>query len=208
MLETSFENFLEDLWLSKLSKKDQEKVRWAYKYAEIITKDSFRKSWEPTFCHFFRTAKILVNELWEKDSLKVVLALIHDIKEDTWTLDSTISLMFWENALYKLKVLSKNDDNLSWANKKELVEQYFNRLLKCKDKDVILVKLADRIDNLRTMNVFRPEKIKRKILETEKYLLPLAKEYSPKAYKLMLSEIAKLKLDLSKKEHIKNLEKS
>ena len=208
MLEINYESFLGDLWIVNLIKKEQEKIRWAYKYAEIASKNSFRKSWEPIFHHFFRTAKILVKEFWKKDSIKIVLALIHDIKEDTGTLDSTISVMFWEDVLYKLKILSKNDEDLSGKDKKEKVGNYFGRLLNCKDEDVILVKLADRIDNLRTMNVFRPEKIRRKILETEKYLLPLAKEYSPEAYILIVEEISKLRLGLSKKEHIKNLEKS
>jgi len=129
------------------------------------------------------TAQILIDELWITDVDVVSLALIHDLKEDTNTRDETIKIRYWKEMLKKLRKLSKNDETLEWRGKEEKVKNYFERIKNCECKDVVLVKLADRIDNLRTMKwVFEPEKIRRKIEETKKYLLSLAEKYSEETY--------------------------
>ena len=187
----ALENLYESLWVK--SKEDKDKLRFAYKFSEIKFKGMYRKSWEPYFNHLVRTAEILINELLVNDVDVVVLALIHDLKEDTNAKDDTIKIRYWEKMLEKLRKLSKNDESLEGKDKAEKVKNYFERLKNCKYKDVALVKLADRIDNLRTMKwIFKPEKIKRKIEETEKCLLPLAEKYSEKAYRIIRKEIMKL----------------
>jgi len=53
---------------------------------------------------------------------------------------------------------------------------YFERLVACDDEDVLKVKLADRIDNLRTITCWSKEKILKKLQETEKYIVPIAEK--------------------------------
>ncbi len=194
---------------SNLKNLDKDKIRMAYLLAEKKFKDKNRDSWEPYFEHLVRTAKIIINEFKKIDTDRIILALIHDIKEDTNIYDDTIEYMFWKNMLKRLKSISKNDEKLKQKTYEERKQKYFERLLKYEDRVVIDVKLADRIDNLRTMKwVFSKDKILKKIDETKKYLLPLAEKHNKKALKLIKEEIIKLEKYLSKIELTENLSSS
>ena len=194
---------------SNLKNLDKDKIRMAYLLAEKKFKHKNRDSWEPYFEHLVRTAKIIINEFKKIDTDRIILALIHDIKEDTNIYDDTIEYMFWKNMLKRLKSISKNDEKLKQKTYEERKQKYFERLLKYEDRVVIDVKLADRIDNLRTMKwVFSKDKILKKIDETKKYLLPLAEKHNKKALKLIKEEIIKLEKYLSKIELTENLSSS
>jgi len=201
---STLKDLYDKIWLG--NKNDKGKLRFAYNFSKVKFDWMYRKSWEPYFNHLVRTAEILINELWINDVDIVALALIHDLKEDTNAKDDTIKIRYWEKMLEKLRKLSKNDESLEGKDKAEKTKNYFERLKNCEYRDVALVKLADRIDNLRTMKwIFKPEKIKRKIKETEEYLLPLAKKYSEKAYKIIKEEIRKLENYLKQAEMVENL---
>ena len=201
---STLEDLYDKLWLE--SEEDKDKLRFAYNFSKVKFDWMYRKSWEPYFNHLVRTAEILIDELLVKDVDVVALALIHDLKEDTNAKDDTIKMRYWEKMLKKLRKLSKNDESLEGKDKAEKTKNYFERLKNCECKDVALVKLADRIDNLRTMKwIFKPEKIKRKIEETEEYLLPLAEKYSEEAYWIIRKEIMKLENYLKQVEMVENL---
>jgi len=176
--------------------KKMELLQKVYWFSKVKFNGIYRKSWEPYFRHLERTAEIILKEFEKPTIEKVALALLHDIFEDTYTYVDTIKLITWERLYEKLVILSKDIKNKTtiytkFPNKLIRNKNYFERLLSCKDENVIDVKLADRIDNLRTIDVFPEEKIKKKIQETKDYILPLAKEHNLEAYKLLLKEISK-----------------
>ena len=203
-----------------LSKLDNENERKQYQkifnLAYFTSKLKFdwykRDSWEPYFEHLERTAIIILEEFENPNFEKVILALLHDIVEDTNISHNKLEEFFSEECLNRIFHISKNDKNLTcdWIvdkvkyftfdEKKITKQKYFKRLLKTKDKIVIDVKLADRIDNLRTMYIWKAEKVKKKIKETRKYILPLATKHNKVAERLILEEISKL-------EHYFNLNK-
>ena len=181
-------------WSSDKDKKQNEELfRRVYKLSEIKFKWKFRDSWEPYFEHLVRTANIVLTEFGNPTIDKVILALLHDIYEDTSVLSDTLWLISNEDIYEKIKFISKNDETLKWDNKKK---QYFERLLTCTDETIIDVKLADRIDNLRTIWCWEKEKIIKKLNETRKYILPLAEKYNKKAYKFLQEEISKIEQTL------------
>jgi len=185
-------NFLK--WLSIKNKEEKKKLfNMAYKISEIKFKWQIRDSWEPYFEHLIRTAEIILNEFGNPTLDKVILALLHDIYEDTTVLEDTLKMAFKCHIFDKIKFISKNDDLLVWKNKKQ---QYFERLLACTDETIIDVKLADRIDNLRTIWCWKKEKIIKKLRETRKYILPLANKFNKRAERLILNEISNIEKEI------------
>ena len=65
------------------NKEDKDKLCFAYNFSKIKFKWMLKNSWEPYFYHLVKTTEILINELNIKEIDTVVLALIHDLKEDT-----------------------------------------------------------------------------------------------------------------------------
>jgi len=188
-----FENKLLKWFSDKEKKQNKELFHMVYKLSEIKFKWKFRDSWEPYFEHLVRTANIILTEFENLTIDKVLLALLHDIYEDTSVLDDTLLLIANKDIYKKIKFISKNDETLIWENKKI---QYFERLLTCTDLTIIDVKLADRIDNLRTIWCWGKGKIMKKIIETRKYILPLAEKFNKKAYKILQNEISKIEQTL------------
>ena len=197
---------IENRLLLDLPEKEKENklklMQRAYWFSKAKFEWIFRDNWEPYFRHLERTAEIILKEFPNPTVDKVVLALLHDIFEDTATYPETIKMMFGNEILEKLFILSKDvkqETQLyqNFSNKTDRNKKYFERLLNCSDKDVIDVKLADRIDNLRTMEAWSNDKIKKKIQETKDYILPLADKYNLVAKRLLLQEIAKLEMKLN-----------
>jgi len=175
---------LEDFFLNlKLSNEEKDRLRIIYKFVQTKMKKLKRKSWEPYFNHCIRTAQILIEECNIENLDVILLALMHDIKEDTNTYNETMKIIWSEKIKEEIFLLSKNDENIKINNKIQRNKQYFERLQQVDDEAVLFVKIADRIDNLRTMIwVFSLEKIKKKLNETKQYILPLAEKLKNKYY--------------------------
>jgi len=86
----SLDNFFEKL---KLNQTGEEKLQVAYKFTQIKMENLKRKSGEPYFNHCVRTATIIIEEFDVKDLDTILLALMHDIKEDTNAKVDTLELM-------------------------------------------------------------------------------------------------------------------
>jgi len=184
-------------WFSTKEKKGKiDLFHRVYKISEIKFKWKFRDSWEPYFEHLARTTNIILTEFENSTIDEIILALLHDIYEDTSVLDNTLWLLTNKEICKKIKFISKNDETLTWVDKNTKKIKYFERLLTCTDLTIINVKLADRIDNLRTIWCWKEEKIMKKIKETQKYILPLAERYNKKAYKILKDEILKIEQTL------------
>ena len=86
----SLDNFFKKL---KLNQPLKEKLQMVYKFTQIKMKNLKRKSGEPYFNHCVRTATIIIEEFDVKDLDIILLALMHDIKEDTNTHSYTVELI-------------------------------------------------------------------------------------------------------------------
>ncbi|MGN0383086.1 MAG: RelA/SpoT family protein [Eubacterium sp.] len=162
-------------------------VESAYNVAKKAHGDQKRKSGEPYIIHPLCTAIILAELELDKES--IVAGLLHDVVEDTKITKETITKDFGEevaqlvDGVTKLTQLSYDADKVE--EQAENLRKMF--LAMAKDIRVILIKLADRLHNMRTLQYMTPEKQREKARETMDI-------YSPIANRLGISKI-KIELD-------------
>lgn len=293
--------FLDSL---KVSKATKEKISLIYRYAEVLHHGQTRKDGSKYFEHPVEVAKILEEIGWQNTN-SIIIALLHDVIEDTEIEHDILSELFWEKIADSVEKISKkplteyldgdivekkktkslrdtikkwvkaifwkefpiiidielfdslilNYENLiqnsgrntihfyiietedskkinqvierckticKWMKKKMLLTKKINwrenlshlkkedieiaRELRNEDyfwnmdvldDDTLNVKFADRIHNLRTIYNLSNDDIKRKVRETKKYFLKVAKKRNPNAYKLIVIELTKIEIYLN-----------
>ncbi|MCI9046863.1 MAG: bifunctional (p)ppGpp synthetase/guanosine-3',5'-bis(diphosphate) 3'-pyrophosphohydrolase [Hungatella sp.] len=162
-------------------------VERAYQIARDAHKDQKRKSGEPYIIHPLCVAIILADLELDKES--IVAGILHDVVEDTvMTLDEITEVFGPEVALLVDGVTKLTQ--LSWSmDKVEIQAENLRKMFLAMAKDirVILIKLADRLHNMRTLEFMKPEKQKEKARETMDI-------YAPIAHRLGISKI-KVELD-------------
>ena len=132
-----------------------------------------RKSGEPYFSHPVAVAMLIAEQ--KLDDASVVTALLHDTIEDTLSTYSEISLRFGEEIAQLVDGVTKLT-NLELSSVENEQAENFRKLLMAMSKDlrVLLVKLADRLHNMRTIKHLPPDKQQRKARETMDIFAPLA----------------------------------
>ncbi len=175
---------------SYLSYAEKEKVKHALKLSEEAHSNQLRKSGDPFITHPLEVAKILTSIKLDADS--IVAGLLHDTLEDTNLNIEDIDKNFGNQIVELVDGLTKiNKYSLKVKNQK-FGENYKKLILATtKDLRVILVKLADRLHNMRTIKFIKDENKKTKIaLETLEVFAPLAQRLGMKEWQDELEDIS------------------
>lgn len=178
-----------------------ERVKKAYQLADILHKDQMRQSKEPYIVHPLKVALILAEMGADGDTL--CAGLLHDALEDSDITKAEISSIFNEDiaslvdgvtTISKLNFSSKEDQN--YANTRKIITSL------TKDVRILIIKLADRLHNMQTLNFKSEFKQKENALETIELYVPLA--YYIGAYRIK-SELEDLSLKYLKPNTYKKL---
>ncbi len=148
-------------------------IRRAYAYGKRMHEGQFRKSGEPYFTHPVAVAAILTEQ--RLDDATIVTALLHDTIEDTKASYTDVAREFGEEVAELVDGVTKLT-NLQLTSTESKQAENFRKLFVAMSRDlrVILVKLADRLHNMRTIKSMRPEKQAQKARETMEIYAPLA----------------------------------
>ncbi|MGI0119241.1 bifunctional GTP diphosphokinase/guanosine-3',5'-bis pyrophosphate 3'-pyrophosphohydrolase [Zooshikella sp. RANM57] len=158
---------------SYLSHQQVNQVRRAYYYAEQAHDGQRRRSGEPYITHPLAVATILAEMHMDHHSL--MAAMLHDVLEDTSVDKAAISEQFGDTVAQLVDGVSKLTQ-IPFESKAEQQAENFQKmaLAMAKDIRVILVKLADRLHNMRTLGVLRPDKRRRIAKETLEIYAPIS----------------------------------
>src|SRR6056297_3199303 len=154
-------------------KTDEALIRAAYDYGRAMHEGQVRHSGEPYFTHPVAVAAILAEQ--RLDDATIVTALLHDTIEDTRASYDEVAKRFGDEIADLVDGVTKLT-NLQLSNSETKQAENFRKLFMAMSKDlrVILVKLADRLHNMRTIKAMRPDKQAQKARETMDIFAPLA----------------------------------
>jgi len=168
---------------------DHELLVRAYKFSDVAHAGQVRHSGEPYVSHCIEVARILAD--LQLDTTTVVSGLLHDIVEDTDITIEDVAREFGSEIAQIVDGLTKIA-NLPLSSREERqVENYRKLLLSiAKDARVILIKLADRLHNMRTLDYLEPEKQRRVAQETRDLYAPLAHRFGMAKVRWELEDLA------------------
>src|SRR5438067_3461460 len=148
-------------------------VERAFAFSESAHRGQFRKSGEPYITHPLAVASILSQ--WRLDAQGLAAALLHDVMEDTTVTKVEIESSFGRPVAEMVDGVSKLDQ-IEFTTREEAQAENFRKMLLAMARDVrvILVKLADRLHNMRTLGAVPPEKRRRVARETLDIYAPIA----------------------------------
>ena len=161
-----------DLIEGGIIKKESELINKAYKFAEVAHEGQKRLSGDPYFFHVFETAKILAG--LGMDAQTIAAGLLHDVLEDTKIKEEEIEKEFGIDILFLIKGVTKLG-TLKYRGHERHVEslrKFFVAM--ANDLRVVIIKFADRLHNLRTLQFIREDKKKRIAMESIEVYAPLA----------------------------------
>ncbi|MDF1762463.1 MAG: bifunctional GTP diphosphokinase/guanosine-3',5'-bis pyrophosphate 3'-pyrophosphohydrolase [Oleibacter sp.] len=171
-----------------LSNAQIKQVCRAYFYAEQAHEGQRRRSGEPYIIHPLAVANILTDMHLDHQSL--MAAMLHDVIEDTGIPKSALTLQFGEVVTELVDGVSKLT-HIDFASKEEQQAENFQKMAMAMAKDirVILVKLADRLHNLRTLGSLKPEKRRRIARETLDIYAPIANRLGLNSVRVEMEEL-------------------
>jgi len=166
---------------SYMSSGDIQKVKAAFRFSDGAHLGQFRKSGEPYITHPIAVAKILAQ--WRMDVGALQAALLHDVMEDSGVSKHDLTVQFGPAVAELVDGVSKLD-RLNFATNAQAQAESFRKMLLAMARDVrvILIKLADRLHNVRTLRAVDHERQMRIARETLEI-------YAPIAHRLGLNEI-------------------
>ncbi len=156
-----------------LAPEQVELLKQAYQIARDAHEGQMRTSGEPYITHPVAVAHILADMRLDHETL--MAALLHDTIEDTHVTQEDLANLFGESVALLVEGVSKLD-KLKFRDKKEAQAENFRKMMLAMTQDirVILIKLADRTHNMRTLGALRPDKRRRIARETLEIYAPIA----------------------------------
>ena len=179
-------------------------IEKAYKVAYEAHKGQVRKSGEPYIIHPLCVAIILAD--LELDKETIVAGLLHDVVEDTVMTEEEIAQEFGDEVALLVDGVTKLGQLNYSMDKVELQAENLRKMFLAMAKDirVILIKLADRLHNMRTLKYMRPEKQKEKARETMDIYAPIAQRLGISKIKIELDDLSLKYLEPEKYKELAN----
>ena len=156
-----------------LKPEDAAQVEAAYYFSAEAHRGQYRTSGEPYVSHPLAVAGTLAN--WRLDPQALIAALLHDVMEDTVITKAQLAEHFGKTAAELVDGVSKIDRIENQSYEEAQAENFRKMLLAmARDVRVILIKLSDRLHNMRTLDAVRPDKRRRIARETLEIYAPIA----------------------------------
>src|SRR5918998_2830924 len=164
---------LEQSRFGYLKPKDVARLAEAYRFSEAAHAGQLRQSGDPYISHPLAVAEILAD--WHLDGQTLIAALLHDVTEDTSVTKDEISDTFGKPVAELVDGVSKLD-KIEFQSAEVAQAENFRKMLLAMARDVriILIKLADRLHNMRTLDAVEPVKRRRVARETLEIYAPIA----------------------------------
>ncbi|GIW17099.1 bifunctional (p)ppGpp synthetase/guanosine-3',5'-bis(diphosphate) 3'-pyrophosphohydrolase [Tepidiforma sp.] len=185
-------------------------IRDAFDFAARHHEGQFRKTGDPYITHPVAVAELVAN--LELDHLAIAAALLHDVQEDCGVRNEEIAERFGPRVAKLVDALTKLDklpmnvadlDPMRGTTQAQNLRKMF--LAMAEDLSVVLIKLCDRLHNMRTLWAFPPEKQRRIALETQEIFAPLASRLGVWQIKWELEDLAFRYLEPEKYREIAEL---
>ena len=178
-------------------KEDLEKIRYTYSYAYEKHKGQFRKSGEEYIIHPLNVAIILTGIYADCDTL--CAALLHDVVEDCDVELSEIEEKFGKDIAFLVDGVTKLS-RINFSTENEYLIEYYKKIIVGMSEDVrvIIIKLADRVHNMRTLWAIPPDRQKAKAKETSEIFYDIAEKLNntklerEKAVNEMMGQVTRL----------------
>ncbi|MBC7514088.1 MAG: bifunctional (p)ppGpp synthetase/guanosine-3',5'-bis(diphosphate) 3'-pyrophosphohydrolase [Herminiimonas sp.] len=156
-----------------LSPSELRKVKEAYRFSDEMHLGQWRMSGEPYISHPIAVAEICAD--WKLDAQAIMAALLHDVMEDQDVKKDELIERFGAPVATLVDGLSKLE-KIEFQSQIEAQAENFRKMLLAMARDVrvILIKLADRLHNMRTLGAMAPEKKRRIARETMEVYVPIA----------------------------------
>ncbi|MGK7874306.1 MAG: bifunctional (p)ppGpp synthetase/guanosine-3',5'-bis(diphosphate) 3'-pyrophosphohydrolase [Xenococcaceae cyanobacterium] len=188
-------DWLQECLLANQSDRDQlpsediKLVCRAFNFAYQLHEGQYRKSGEPYIAHPVAVASLLRD--LGGDSAMIAAGFLHDVVEDTEVTPEEIEERFGSQVRQLVEGVTKLS-KFNFSSKTERQAENFRRMFLAMAKDirVIVVKLADRLHNMRTLQHLKPEKQRRIALETREIFAPLANRLGIGRFKWELEDLA------------------
>nr|HPK54371.1 bifunctional (p)ppGpp synthetase/guanosine-3',5'-bis(diphosphate) 3'-pyrophosphohydrolase [Smithellaceae bacterium] len=174
---------------SYLPSEDLEMIEKAYIYSATVHQGQVRLSGEPYLTHPMEVAGILVD--MKLDAATIISGLLHDTVEDTLTTQEQIEEEFGKDVAFLVGGLTKLS-RISFSSREERLAENFRKMILAMSADIriLLVRLADRIHNMRTLQYQPPDKRVYIARETIDIYAPLANRLGINWMKMMLEDLS------------------
>jgi len=165
-----------------------EQIICAYYYAEKAHEGQFRRSGDPYITHPLAVCQILA--LMHMDHQSLIAALLHDVIEDTPVSKEALAESFGETIAELVDGVSKIGA-IKFESRAEQQAENFRKMILAMTEDirVILVKLADRLHNMRTLGIMHPQKRRRIATETLEIYSPIANRLGMYDFRIELEDL-------------------
>jgi len=189
-LEQLYNQLIQNLRAYHPAANENDMIRKAFETAKMAHADQTRKSGEPFVMHPLKVAIILSELRLDKES--IAAALLHDVIEDTYLTKEDIRQTFGEEIMFLVDGVTKLSRMSDSLPKAEAKRESFRKLIMAAAQDirVIIIKLADRLHNMRTLQYQKPEKQVEISRETMDLYSPIAQRLGISVLSMELEDLA------------------